>query len=447
MKRSDEIRQLKAEKLAKMRGLSDAAKGRSMTAEERSQYDALKGDVESLNSELEGAIMMEAEERAQAERDAEQREKNRRPNQGNGGEEGEKAKIKQNYRLLRAINLVASGKPLDGVELEMHQEAEREARAANVTASGNLQVPSMLSRSFGRQTEQRDMTAGTTTAGGYTVQTDIGDLIPILEPKLLTRTLGATVLTGLTGNIDFPRGNADASATWEGENDANAETSPTFDRLQLSPNRLGAFTDISKQLMVQSSIDVENYVRQRLNFAIAKAVDLAAINGSGSSPEPRGILNTSGIGDVAGGTNGANPDWSDIVDLETQVAIDNADMGRLAYLTTPGVRGYLKQTIIDSGSGRFIWPVNATELNGYNAQVSTQVPSTLTKGSSSGVCHAIIFGNWQELLIGQWAGIDLVVDPYTGAKNSLVTLVVNSWWDVAIRHAASFAAMKDALIS
>jgi HK97 family phage major capsid protein len=250
-----------------------------------------------------------------------------------------------------------------------------------------------------------------------------------------------------TGNLDIPRNDADAAAVWEGENDANAETSPTFDRIQLSPNRLGAFTDISKQVMVQSSIDMENFIRRRLNFAIAKALDYAALNGSGSGNQPLGILGTSGIGSVVGGTNGATPDWADIVDLESALTTDNADLGRLGYLTTPGVRGYLKKTLLDAGSGQFIWPQNATEINGYNVGTSTQVPSDLTKGSATAICHAIIFGNWEDLIIAQWGGLDIVVDPYSGSKNALVTLVVNSWWDTAVRHPESFAAMKDALIS
>ena len=293
--------------------------------------------------------------------------------------------------------------------------------------------------------EKRDMTAGTTTAGGFTIQTDIGALIPFLDPRLVTASLGATYLTGLTSNIDFPRNNAAASAAWEGENDANAETSPTFDRIQMSPNRLGAFTDISKQLMVQSSIDVENMIRTRLSVAIANAVDTAAINGAGSGNVPEGILNVTGIGDVAGGTNGANPTFANIVELETDVSTANADFGRLGYLTTPGVKGYLKTKEKASNTAQFVWEAG-NELNGYNALVSTLVPSDLTKGSGTNL-HAIIFGNWQELIIGQWAGIDLVVDPYSSAKNALVTLVVNSWWDVAVRHAASFSAMKDASIA
>ena len=153
---------------------------------------------------------------------------------------------------------------------------------------------------------------------GFTVQTEVGDLIPFLDPRLQTEALGATVLRNLSGNIDFPRNDAAAAATWEGETDANAETSPTFDRIQLTPNRLGAFTDISKQVLVQSSIDMENFIRRRLEVAIRNAVDLAAINGSGASNQPTGILNTSGIGDVAGGTNGAVPTFANIIALENR---------------------------------------------------------------------------------------------------------------------------------
>jgi HK97 family phage major capsid protein len=441
MKRSDEIRQLLAEKRNNMRTLADTAKGRAMTAEERASFTTAKDEISGLNDELESALTLEAEEMQAAQREAEQRGKA----PSTGGQQREEDKIKKQYSLLRAINLATQGKSLDGLEKEMQQEAENEARASGLNTSGQIQIPAMLSRSF--NPERRDMTAGTTTAGGFTVQTDLGDLIPILEPQLMVESMGATMLRGLTGNLDIPRNDADAAAVWEGENDANAETSPTFDRIQLSPNRLGAFTDISKQVMVQSSIDMENFIRRRLNFAIAKALDYAALNGSGSGNQPLGILGTSGIGSVVGGTNGATPDWADIVDLESALTTDNADLGRLGYLTTPGVRGYLKKTLLDAGSGQFIWPQNATEINGYNVGTSTQVPSDLTKGSATAICHAIIFGNWEDLIIAQWGGLDIVVDPYSGSKNALVTLVVNSWWDTAVRHPESFAAMKDALIS
>lgn len=432
MKKSIELRQ---EKQGLVDQLETLTQKDTLTKEEEARADQLIDDISALNTSIQRAVKTEELLQEKATQVAEQRANDQRRSQV---KETPEAKATKQYSLLRAISLTSRGQKLDGIEAEMHQEAQKEIRDAGLTMEGNLQVPSMVFK--------RDMTAGTDTAGGHTVATEIGDLIPILEPRLQTEALGATVLRGLTGDLKFPRGNADAAATWEGENDANAETSPTFDQITLSPNRVGAFTDLSKQLLVQSSIDVENYVRNRLNFAVRSAVDGAAINGAGSGNVPEGILNVTGIGDVAGGTNGAVPTWANIVGLETEVAVDDADMGSLAYLTTPGIRGALKTALLDSGSGQFIWGQGATELNGYNAVVSTKVPSTLTKGTSND-CHAIIFGNWAELLIGQWAGIDLVVDPYTSSKNALVTLVVNSWWDVAVKHAQSFAAMKDAKLS
>jgi len=441
MKRSDELKQLRAGKMDELTAISAQAAGGMLTEEQRAKAISLKGEIENIDTDIQLAGASEAEQARQALQVHRTKQERKAPED----------KAAERYSILRAIRLTASGKPLDGIEAEMSQEAEHEFKRAGITPSGNLFVPAMLTK---RGKEMRDMTAGTTTAGGYTVPNLMQDVIPFLDPRLAVIQAGATLLTGLTGNLDFPRNDAAATAVWEGENDANAETSPTFDRIQMSPNRLGAFTDISKQLMVQSSIDVENFVRNRLNEAVNRALDYALINGDGSTIPITGILNTSGIGSVAIGATGGAPTWAHIVGLETEVAIDNADFGSLAYLTTPGIRGKLKTTEKASSTGQFVWndgtaPVSGPRvdsLNGYRAFVSTQVPSNLTKSTGSNL-HAIIFGNYAELMVGQWAGLDIVIDPYSGAKNALVTIVVNSWWDAAVRHAASFSAIKDASIA
>ncbi|MEL6970495.1 MAG: phage major capsid protein [Bacteroidota bacterium] len=445
MKRSDELRQWKADKMKEMRDLAKAAEGRAMTKEERDKFKGLKSEVEEINEELGAIEMLEAEESRSAQQQAQQRQSR---GVQSGGEDGEKQKIQRNYSILRAISLRASNKQLDGLELEMQQEAQKEMRESNVSAEGNIQIPSMLSKTYRTRkvSEARDMTVGTEADGGYTVATDLGGLIPLLEPRLMAREMGATILSGLVGDLDLPRNTSDSSASWEGEITEVPESTPGFDKISLSPKRLAALTLISKKLMVQSSISVENFVRRRMNFAVRRSVDLACYNGSGTGNEPTGILNTPGIGDVVGGTNGAIPTWNNIVGLETEVAVDDADIGRLGYVLTPGMRGVLKTVKLDPGSGRFIWPVNGRELNGYRAGATTQVPSNLVKGSSSD-CHAIIFGNWEDLIIAQWAGIDLTVDPFKYAEKGQVRLVVNSFWDLAVRHAQSFAAMKDAKTS
>jgi HK97 family phage major capsid protein len=183
-------------------------------------------------------------------------------------------------------------------------------------------------------------------------------------------------------------------------------------------------------------------LKNDLVTAVAIAVDAAAIEG-GAANTPTGILNTVGIGSVVGGTNGAAPSFANIVALEKEVAIDNADMGALAFLTNPKVRAKLKQVAVGTDQ-RMVWGESGNTLLGYNAYVTTQVPSTLDKGSSTGVCSAIIFGNFNDLMIGQWGGLDLIVDPYTAASNAQVNVYIHSFWDVLVRHAESFAAMKDA---
>jgi HK97 family phage major capsid protein len=195
--------------------------------------------------------------------------------------------------------------------------------------------------------------------------------------------------------------------------------------------------------LLQSSIDIESFVRNDLATTLAIEIDRAAIHGSGSSNQPTGILATSGIGDVAGGTNGAAPTYANIVGLETQVAQDNADEGALNFLTNSKVRGKLLQTEKASNTAQFVWGDNNT-MRGYNAAVSNQVSSTLTKGNQS-LSSAIIFGNWNDLLVGMWGGLDIAVDTSTGSASGTVRIVNLQDIDLAVRHAESFAAMKDAL--
>jgi len=443
MLKSDELKQSRSAKIEEMRSLISAIEtlGANANDEQRQKLTNLRNEVTNLESDIENHLMLEAEVKRNAETTLRTKETR----------VSEETKVKKNYSFLRAASLLSNNKNLDGLEAEMHQEAEREFKEAGISPSGNLFVPKMyLAR------EKRDMTAGTASAGGNTIPTILGDLIPFLDPRLAVINAGATLLTGLTGNLDFPRNDAAATANWETENSANDETNPTFDKISMSPNRLGAFTNISKQLLVQSSIDVENFVRNRLSEAVNRALDYALINGDNSTQPFYGILNTSGIGSVSIGTDGGPLTYKHIIDLETELAVDNADFGTLAYLTTPGVRGYLKNTEKASGTAQFVWMdgvppvgqqgIRTDLLNGYRAYVSTQVPSTLTKGSGTNL-HAVIFGNFAELLIGQWAGLDVVIDPYTSSKNALVTIVVNSWWDAAVRHAASFSAVKDANIT
>lgn len=297
------------------------------------------------------------------------------------------------------------------------------------------------------EVQKRDLTVGTAGAGGYTVETSLlaANFIDLLRNRMMVMQMGAQMLSGLTGQIAIPRQTGGATAYWVAESGAPTESTHAFDQVTMTPKTVGAFSDISRKLLLQSSIDVEAFVRSDLATVLALAIDSAAINGTGSSNQPTGILATSGIGDVAGGTNGLAPTWAHIVELESDVAFANADVGSLGYLTNAKVRGKLKTTEKASSTAQFVWSDNASPVNGYRAGVSNQVPSNLTKGSSSGVCSAILFGNWSDLIIGNWGTLDLIVDPYTASTSGTVRVVALQDVDIAVRHAESFSAMKDAL--
>jgi HK97 family phage major capsid protein len=349
-------------------------------------------------------------------------------------------KEQQAYSFVRVLHALANprdAKAQDAAGFEL--EASRAAAEAAGRASRGVMIPSDILR--------RDLVVGTTTAGGHTVATDLlaADFITLLRNSMVVMGLGTRMLTGLQGSVAIPRHTGAATAYWVAESGAPTESQQAFDQVTMQPRTVGAFSDISRKLLLQSSIDVESFVRQDLATVLGQEIQRVAINGSGTAPEPRGILNVSGIGSIAGGTNGLAPSWAHMVGLETEVAIDNADVGSLAYLTNAKIRGKLKTTYKDTGSGLSVWADGNTPLNGYQAAVTNAVPSNLTKGTSSGVCSAVIMGNFADLIIGMWGGLDLMADPYTGSTSGTVRIVALQDVDVAVRHAESFAAMVDAL--
>lgn len=353
-----------------------------------------------------------------------------------GGHSAADKKAFAKYSFRKAIYELSNGMGLTGLEKEMNEHGQKQAAAFGQEIRGIAVPEEIITRA--------DLTVA--DDGANLVATDVmTDFIGALRNRIILATLGARYLSGLRGNVSFPKLSAGASATWEGENDANAESEPTTGKLTLTPKRVGLYSDISKQLLLQSSPDVERMLRDDLATALAVAIDTAGIAGTGSGGQPTGITATSGIGSVAGGANGLAPTWAHIVALESAVGVANADVGKLHYLTNAAVRGKLKSTAkVSSTDSRMIWD-NDNLLNGYVPGITNSVPSNLTKGSSSGVCSAILFGNFDDLIIAQFGGLDLVVDGVTLATTGMVRVVANTFADVGVRRAASFAAMLDAL--
>ena len=346
---------------------------------------------------------------------------------------GMSAKEVKQYSLVRAINAAASGNWKDaGLEAEasvaMSQKIGRDAQG--------FFVP------FEVQTRASDMTAGTAADGGNTIATELraSSLIEMLRKRLAIVQVGARMLTGLVGNVAIPRQTGGAAAHWVAEDGAATSSNPTFDQVLLSPKTVAAETVMSRKLLMQSSLDIEMFVQEDLAKTLAQAIDLAAILGTGLSNQPKGILNYAGIGSVVGGVNGAAPTWQHMVALET--AVESADSQGSAYLINAKTRGKLKTTEKATGTAQFVY--DGASINGYNVAVSNQMPSDLTKGTGTNL-SAALFGNFQDLLIGNWGVLDILVDPFSSSSNGAVKVVALNDVDVALRHAASFAAMVDVI--
>ncbi len=350
------------------------------------------------------------------------------------------------FSIVRAINALANP--------SNHKAQE----AAGFEFEVSRAVADKLKRSpqgffIPMEVQQRDLLAGTASAGGNTKATELlaGSFIDMLRNRMMVNKMGATVLSGLVGDVAIPTQSGGATAYWVAENVAVTESEQTFGQVTLAPKTVCGFTDMSRKLLLQSSIDVEGLVSRDLATILALEIDRAALHGSNTGGQPKGIAATAGIGSVAGGTNGLAPTNANMISLWSEVAIDNAAIGSLGYLTNNKVIGKLMSTqkVATYGNdfvvNQFPDADGFTSVAGARCGVSNQVSSALTKGTSTGVCSAIFFGNWADLLIGQWGGLDVLVDPYTGGAAGTVRVRVLQDVDIAVRHAESFAAMLDAL--
>ena len=359
-------------------------------------------------------------------------------------EEKEKSNMAKDYSFKRAMEMAITGRR-EGVEGEFSAMGGNEFQRSGVSVSAHsIKIPS--------EVFTRDMTAtggSSGSEGGVNIQTSVGSIIDVLLPRTVLAGLGVQRLSGLVGNLDLPTASTLPSAGWNTENGSATEKSPAFSKITFSPKRLAAYIQVSNQLMLQSSNSIDGYVRNWLLNAMAQSLETAAIKGGGSN-EPVGIIGNANVNvTFAGGAtsnatnaNGAAPVWADVVNL--MKAVENANGNGVAYLTNPTVKAKLQTTARQSSGveGNFILPSGGTELNGYNMQTTTLVPSNLSKGSSS-TLSALIFGDFSKMAIANWGGMELTVDPYSGATAGLTNVVLNAYLDCNLLQPAAFAVCKD----
>jgi HK97 family phage major capsid protein/HK97 family phage prohead protease len=292
------------------------------------------------------------------------------------------------------------------------------------------------------------------TQGNNLVATQLlsGSFIDMLRHKAMVTQMGATMLSGLVGNIAIPRQKGTSQVYWISPEGADVtESEGQFDLVSMSPKTVGAYNQITRQMIQQSTPDIELLVRNDVARVMALGVDSAALTGSGTAGQPLGVFNQSGIGSVVGGTNGGAISIDNLIDLETAVTSSDADIGSLAYMTNAKVVGALKK--LKSTTGQYLW-TNAPngqrgttpgEINGYTVARTNQVPSNLTKGTGSNL-SAVYFGNWSDVLIGEWGSMEILLNPYgAGFKSGTLEMRALQSVDINIRHAASFAVMSDAI--
>lgn len=295
---------------------------------------------------------------------------------------------------------------------------------------------------------RRDFNVGTATEAGNFVATDLrGDLyVDALRNAMVLAGMGVRILPGLSSNIDMPRKSVISAIGTLAEIGSAAETNPQTAKVTLSPKRLGAFVEVSKQAIIQSSMALEPMIRDDLLTGAAVIAESLCLNGVGSSNQPLGIRNTAGIGTVAAGANGATVAWSHIVGLESACANANAEPDRLAgYLVNTRTRGAAKQ--VQRGTNlSFLWDNGGFPLNGYRAGVTNNLPANLTKGTNTTVCSAALFSSdWSMAVLGFFGAPDVVVDPFTKADTGQVKITLNQFFDFGVRQPGAFGKIEDLL--
>lgn len=351
-------------------------------------------------------------------------------NRGKGTPHVEPGQVR--FSLRRSLANYISGQGQHDADASVIEAATRLHNSAGVTRSSqnSLVIPMSL--------EKRAMfTAATESATGVVIDQEQQELLLPLQSSLVLAQAGARFMTGLQGDIYWPKYSG-SNVFWEGENAKAKDGAGQFSKGDAyKPKRLTAYVDISEQLLVQENTSVEAIIRQTLAAAIAQKVEQTAFGTHAHNDNtPDGLFQT------VPAINGVM-DWAKIVELETNADINNALFGNLAYIMHPSLVGKAKTKVKDaSGAGGFIFGDKGEgTLNGYKALRTNNLPKGLQTAKDE---FGIVFGNWNDYFIGQWGALEIKVDPYSRMLEGVVRLVINSYWNMGMIRPESFsiASMK-----
>jgi HK97 family phage major capsid protein len=395
---------------------------RKLTEDEQKEFD---GRLEKI-AELESAIELEEEKRkVDSEKIGKRKMTAKEPE----------------FRLMKSILDVAEKRDIDEVAKAVSTRGRDEFRKSNIAAGGHIILPSSIPMTAEERSAVVSGQAHGTTAGGYAVGYDNKTVLPPLTNYLVLAKAGATFLTGLVGDVTIPTYTG-TTVMWKGEVTSATDGAGTWGQVTLSPKRLTAFIDVSKMFLLQDAVGAEAMLKENIAKAIAVKLE-SSILGTAllSTTVPAGIFNTLAVHGPTTFTHAI------AVGLETSVNTNNALFGNLAFITNAAGKGIAKSTLRTATYGDRMIMEDNDEILGYPVYVTNSCASGTGAGNdwSTAACtttggEGFVFGNWSDLLIGQWGGYDLLVDPYTQAALGTVRLVVNCYFDADLARSTSFAA-------
>jgi len=361
-----------------------------------------------------------------------ERNNNARAESGHDGEVDLSAKERKQFSMLRLMDAISnpndrSAQKRAAFELEVSAEAQR-GFGGDFNCRGEFVPTSLMSR---------DLSAGTATDGAELVQTDLlaQSYIEVLRNSSSVMQAGATMLPGLVGDVAIPRQTSAAASTWISAEDGDAtEGEAQFDQVTMSPKDLACYTEVTRRLLQQSTPAIEGIVRRDLAIAQALGIDAAALYGTGASGQPRGIANQSGINtkDLAA----ADPTYAEIVEIIRLVMEDNALMGNPMWIFEANGWEALSTTPKQGSGveGNFILGDNE-RVKGFPYIMSNQVTS-----------EQYFFGDFSQVLVGEWGGLEINVDPYTHSLKGKIRYVTFKTVDVAVRQPTAFCHAHDGIV-
>lgn len=422
MKKSNDLKQLRASKIDAQQAIIDTAEARSegkkdLTAEETARFDALQDEIDALDTDISRAVKFEANQAKRA------------------GQNGEtvnapaihKSTKNERFSFIGALRSLATNKELTGKAAEVNERAVAEMKEQGMEVQDGLRLH-LPSDMFAQRGQSVSDDSG--AKGGALVASTPQMVAPLAPNVDVLRSLGVTPMEGLVGDVPLPT-NGLFTFGFVGETESVSETDVNISGPTLKPKRCSGVAGISNKFLRQTSPGVEADFITQLNDASGRAIIAAAINGGGGNA-PTGLysLITSNID-----TTATNPTKAIITNLEALVDAANGTNVSRGYFSDTKLANKMKNIILDAGSGRFLF--DGLDLNGYKYERSTLAP-TLDAGAS----HPLIFGDWSQLKVGYWGNISILIDPYTLASSGKVRMVVDSYADVACTNEKAFAINK-----